>query len=207
MPEFCTCGAHLPPDAFFCHKCGKPQRDIVEPEPAPPPVYLAATQPPAAPPATTPPVNFQNRVAVRIAFIVAISATIMSLVIPLLNWAAAGFFAVFLYRRRTGILLNVGAGVQMGLITGVLMCGLFAIVFAAQQLPAALSGRLGGLIQEQLKNLPSQDPMMVQMMTNFIQSGPGLAAVLIASLFMMFVMIICLSIAGGALGAKMVGRN
>jgi len=206
MPEFCTCGAQLPPDAVFCHKCGKPQRDIVEPEPAPPPVYLAAA-PPAPPPPATPPVNFRNRVAVRIALMVAISATIMSLVIPLLNWAAAGFFAVFLYRRRTGILLNVGAGVQMGLMTGVLMCGLFAVVFTAQQLPAALSGRLGNLIQEQLKNLPSQDPMMVQMMTNFIHSGPGLAAVLVASLFMMFVMIICLSIAGGALGAKMVGRH
>jgi len=206
MPEFCTCGAQLPPDAVFCHKCGKPQRDLVEPEPAPPPVYLASTPPPP-PPVATLPVNFQNRVAVRIALIVAVSATILSLVIPLLNWAAAGFFAVFLYRRRTGTLLNVGAGVQMGLMTGVLMCGLFAIVFTAQQLPAALSGRLGGLIQEQLKNLPSQDPTMVRMMTNFIQSGPGLAAVLIASLFMMFVMIICLSIAGGALGAKMVGRN
>ena len=34
MPEFCSCGAQLPPDALFCHKCGKPQRDIVEPDPA-----------------------------------------------------------------------------------------------------------------------------------------------------------------------------
>ena len=25
--EFCTCGAQLPPDARFCHKCGKPQYD------------------------------------------------------------------------------------------------------------------------------------------------------------------------------------
>ena len=37
MSEFCTCGAELPPDALFCHKCGKPQREIsahVEEEPA-----------------------------------------------------------------------------------------------------------------------------------------------------------------------------
>ena len=26
VPEFCTCGARLPEDARFCHKCGKPQR-------------------------------------------------------------------------------------------------------------------------------------------------------------------------------------
>jgi hypothetical protein len=202
MPEFCTCGAQLPPDALFCHKCGKPQREISEPEvePAPPPLTAAPLPPPVSLP-----LNFQNRVAVRIAFIVAVSATIMSF-IPFLNWAAAGFFAVFLYRRRTGSFLNVGAGAQLGLMTGVLMCGFFAIVFTAQQLPAALNGRLGSLLQEQLKNLPSKDPL-VQQMTSFIQSGPGLAAVLVASLLMMFLMIICLSMAGGALGAKMVGRQ
>ena len=27
VPEYCTCGAQLPPDARFCHKCGKPQYD------------------------------------------------------------------------------------------------------------------------------------------------------------------------------------
>ena len=205
MPEFCTCGAQLPPDALFCHKCGKPQREIVDAEPAPPPPVTVAAPPLPPPPPAALPLNFQNRVAVRIAFIVAVSATVMSF-IPFLNWAAAGWVAVFLYRRRTGSFLNVGAGVQLGLMTGVLMCGLFAIVFTAQQLPAALNGRLGSLMQQQLKNLPSKDPLVQQMMS-FIQSGPGLAAVLVASLFMMFLMIICLSMAGGALGAKMGGRN
>jgi len=33
MSEFCSCGAQLPPDALFCHKCGKPQRELVAPEP------------------------------------------------------------------------------------------------------------------------------------------------------------------------------
>jgi len=28
MPDNCTCGAELPPDSLFCHKCGKPQREI-----------------------------------------------------------------------------------------------------------------------------------------------------------------------------------
>src|SRR5258708_21315931 len=45
MPDFCSCGAQLPEDARFCHKCGKPQREeiVVEPPPAPP----AAAAPPA----------------------------------------------------------------------------------------------------------------------------------------------------------------
>jgi len=206
MAEFCTCGAQLPEDALFCHKCGKPQRAIVEPEPAPPPIYApppAATQP--TPPPVLTSVNFQNRIAVRISLIVAVSATVMSF-LPFFNWAAAGFFAVFLYRRRTGSLLNVSAGVQLGLMTGVLMCGLFAVLFAAQQLPNAFNGQLGRVLQDQMKNLPSQDPLVQQMM-NFIQTGPGLATLLLVSLLMMFLMIICLSMAGGALGAKMVGRD
>src|SRR5689334_2027095 len=36
MADFCTCGAQLPEDARFCHRCGKPQRNetfAVEPTP------------------------------------------------------------------------------------------------------------------------------------------------------------------------------
>jgi predicted amidophosphoribosyltransferase len=58
MPEFCTCGAELPPDARFCHRCGKPQREEIEPEtvaPIPPgtPAVVAAvtTSPEATAPA------------------------------------------------------------------------------------------------------------------------------------------------------------
>ena len=204
MPEFCSCGAQLPPDALFCHKCGKPQRELVIPEtfapilpPAPPPV---SQQRPAAAP-----VNFHNGVALRITILVAAGATLLSF-LPFLNWLAAGFFAVFLYRRKTGTLLNVGAGVRMGWITGLLMFALSAIVFTAQQVPAALSGHLDSRLQEQLKNLASQDPLSQQMM-QFFQTGPGIAALLTFSLLALFLFTTGLSMAGGALGAKMVGRD
>src|SRR5260370_36269576 len=110
MPEFCSCGAQLPPDALFCHKCGKPQRELVVPETvapvAPPP--LPQVQPRPVPP----PVNFHNGVALRIAILVAAMATLLSLFLPFLTWLAGGFFASFLYRRKTGP-LNVGAGVRL----------------------------------------------------------------------------------------------
>jgi len=200
MPEFCTCGSQLAPDALFCHKCGKPQREIVVPETqAPPP-------PPPAPPKTESiPLNFHNTIALRIALLVAVSATLLSF-LPFLNWIAAGFFAVFFYRRKTGSLLDVGAGVRMGWITGLLMFGLSAVVFAAQQVPAALSGHLGAAFEAQLKTLPSQDPM-VQQMSRFLQSGPGIFAVLLLTLVALFLFITGFSMAGGALGAKMVGRD
>jgi hypothetical protein len=204
MPEFCTCGAQLPPDALFCHKCGKPQRELVIPETvAPPPA--AAPQVQAQPRPEPLPVNFHNSVALRIAILVAATATLLSF-LPFLNWLAAGFFAVFFYRRKTGSLLNVGAGVRMGWITGILMFGLSAIVFTAQQLPAALSGRLDARLLEQLKNVASQDPLSQQML-QFFQTGPGIFLLLLFSLAALFLFTTGLSMAGGALGAKMVGRD
>src|SRR5258708_3276074 len=128
MPDFCTCGAQLVPDSLFCHKCGKPQRDLVEPEPQAPPPRVSALPPP--PPTAAPLPTFRNPVAMRIALMIAVFATFLSF-LPYLNWLAAGYFAAFFYRRRTGFRLNVVAGVRMGWITGVLMFGITATLFTA----------------------------------------------------------------------------
>lgn len=206
MPDFCTCGAELPPDALFCHKCGKPQREIAVPEvqdaPAP---EVVPPHPIAAAPAVTA-LNFRNPIAVRIALLVSVIATLLSF-LPFLNWTAAGFFAVFFYKRKTGSLLNVGAGVRMGWITGLLMFSLWSVIFIVQQVPAALSGKLSNMLLDQMQRMPAQDPMVRQMMTNLFQSGPGLAAVLVLLLGAFFCFITGLSMAGGALGAKIVGRD
>ena len=200
MAEYCTCGAKLPEDAVFCHKCGKPQRDIISPE-IEQNTYIA---PPAAevppPPRPQPmPLNFRNPVAVRIALVAAVCATIPGLVLPLLGWLAGGFFAVYLYCRRTGFHLDVLAGVKIGWITGLILYGFTSVVFTAQQLPDALAGHLGKSIVDQLKSSPFQD----QALTNLFQSEPGAAIVLF--LGVMFVFVTCFSMAGGALGAKLVG--
>jgi hypothetical protein len=86
------------------------------------------------------------------------------------------------------------------------MFGLSAIVFTAQQLPAALSGRLDARLLEQLKNVASQDPLSQQML-QFFQTGPGIFLLLLFSLAALFLFTTGLSMAGGALGAKMVGRD
>jgi len=206
MPDYCSCGAELPPDALFCHKCGKPQRDIpvVEPEiqvvEPPPPLR------PAAPSAQPLPVNFHNPLAVRIAFIVSLVTALLSW-LPFLNivlWAGAGFFAVFLYRRRTGYLLTVRAGMQMGWLTGVMSYAITVVIFGATILPTAMSGGVGAMFQAQFKN--ATDPSVQQALKMF-ESGPGLAFLLVVTLVMLFVFICALSMVGGALGAKMVGQD
>ena len=201
MPESCSCGAQLPPDAVFCHKCGKPQRDVA-PETPPEEPRGPETVPPPAP---IPPqlylapvgqtLSFRNPVAVRIALLVGVVATVLGF-IPLLNWLGAGFFAVYFYRRKTGSLLNVGAGARMGWITGVLMFPMTAAILLAEV--------FSGVMQQQMiKNWPGLDPAAARQFAELLTSGSGIVLLLAFS----FVMITCLSIAGGALGAKVVGRG
>jgi hypothetical protein len=219
MADICTCGAQLPPDSLFCNKCGKPQREIATPE-IERNVFAGATTatdaaaqplPPVEPrpaPITAPlPLNFRNPIAVRIALMAAVGATLLNFLVPILNWPAAGFFAVFLYCRKTGTRLDVSAGVKIGWITGLLTYGFAAIVFAATLIPDALSGKLGTTMLEQMKNFSAQDPNMVAQMTHLIQTTQGMVMLVLFALAFLFVFVTCLSMAGGALGAKMVGRS
>jgi hypothetical protein len=199
MPEICSCGAQLAPDALFCHKCGKPQRELLAPEPE-----VQAERPRFLPPREVLrealPLNFRNSAAVRIALVVAAASTLVFFFLPFLNWVFGGFFAVFFYRRRTGSLLNLGAGMRMGWITGVLAFALYIVPFALQ-LP-----RMSGLVQERLRGM-SADPAIIEQMMGFFQSGTGMAMVVAFTLAAMFLIITFLSMAGGALGAKVVGRQ
>jgi hypothetical protein len=210
MPEFCTCGAQLPPDSLFCNKCGKPQRDIpepgvdpyAEPESVAEVVFVVEPEPIAPQPL---PLNFHNPVAVRVAGTVALVATLLSW-IPALNlilWLAAGFFAVIFYRRRTGDPLNVRAGVRLGWITGVMMFVITTVIFTMTVVPMAANGGIADLFRQQFKNVT--DPN-VQEALRLLQSSQGIIAILLMMLVMLFIFITFLSMAGGALGAKFAGR-
>jgi hypothetical protein len=215
MADICTCGAQLPPDSLFCNKCGKPQREIETPEIERNVYGATAAAPFIAPPAPVEPrpvpvplpLNFRNPIAVRTALMAAVGATLLNFLVPILNWPAAGFFAVFLYCRKTGTRLDVSAGVRIGWITGLLTYGFAAIVFAATLIPEALSGKLGSTMLEQMKNFSSQDPTMVAQMTHLIQTTQGMIALILFAMAFLFVFVTCLSMAGGALGAKLVGRS
>jgi len=196
----------LPPDALFCHKCGKPQRDLVAPEiqvnafsTATPQVVAEA---PPSPPKPQPlPLNFHNPIAVRIAVVAAVGATLLLVLLPL-NWMGAGFLAVYLYCRKTGFRMDVASGVKIGWITGLIAYCFYAIVVTARLLPDALSGNLGKALLEQMKN-SLQDPARIQEAAKIVADNPG--AVIFLLLVMLFVLVTCLSMAGGALGAKLVG--
>src|SRR5712671_1156966 len=104
VPDVCTCGAKLPPDARFCHKCGKPQRDepvIVEEAESPPPLPFSELPAPPAPAR----ISFHNLLAVRVALMAgALGLCLFVLlgqlpglqVIAILSPIASGAFAVHL---------------------------------------------------------------------------------------------------------------
>jgi len=205
MPEFCTCGAQLPPDALFCHKCGKPQRDI--PAVERPPETAPTFAPPPAPAQFAPPrpryampVGFRNPIALRTALFVGVAGGLINDILPLVAWLAAGFFTVFFYRRKTHDRLNVAAGMRLGWLTGLIMFTMWAVVFAAM----GMSGTLATQFEERMRSTPifGNDPAYLQMVRS-MTSGPGL----LLPLAFGFVVIICLSMAGGALGAKSVGGD
>src|SRR5438093_11633008 len=80
VPEFCTCGAELPEDARFCHRCGKPQREeivVEQPLPPPPPIPAIPTQVWTGVP------SFHHPVAVLVCLFVVSIASFLVLSLPL----------------------------------------------------------------------------------------------------------------------------
>jgi hypothetical protein len=206
MPEYCSCGAQLPPDAVFCHKCGKPQRDIAAAEPAPPPpVYVppAYGVPAPQPAVQAMPVGFRNPIAFRTALLVGLVGGVASALVGVLGPGGAGFFAVLFYRRATRGRVNVAQGIRMGWITGVIMFTMWGLVILVIGLNGVSASQLEQVSKEMA--LQPNDPRMT-MLTNFftvLATPSGLLACLVLT----FVVIVCLSVAGGALAAKAVGGD
>jgi hypothetical protein len=86
----------------------------------------------------------------------------------------------------------------MGWMTGLIMFGIMALILTAGILVMRAAG---GAVPAELR--ASFDPRIIEAMNKLIQSGSAVFGVLVE----MFVLTTLLSMAGGALGAKMVGRG
>jgi hypothetical protein len=202
VEQRCTCGAALPDDARFCHKCGKPQyeEDIAR---------LTGEAPVAAAPVTpattpTPRISFSNSRAVVVSLAVAAVSLLglcaAAFIAPLL-WpivlCGAGFAAVMLYKGHSPEPLSPAAGARLGWMTGLWLFLVFAISAALTSIYlTSPNGR------EALKALPNI-PELAKMLDNphqFLMS-------VLASIIPTFFMVTLLPGLGGMLGAKLVTRG
>lgn len=206
MPEICTCGAQLPPDARFCHKCGKPQRDEAVAEMAALDATLLAVP---APVGVAPlPLSFRNPIALR-AGLLAAALLCLIMLIPgvvygsVLWWLGAGFFSVWIYKRRTGQRLTVRGGARMGWITGVLSCALVTLLFVVLMVAIQRVGLTA--LKDGLRDLAVQQSKVDEAVKAFkvLQNPVEVLRALVPIFFLMT--LTCT--AGGALGAKILGKD
>ena len=208
MPDVCTCGAQLPPDARFCHKCGKPQRD--EPLIPKDDVHEEAVSAPPPPPLPAPPppqISFQNRLAVRSALLAGLFALLATALLgqvaqPLAFVAVigAGFFAVYRYEKWTGQRLSVMAGARLGWLCGIFLFVAMMVILAVMAVILSDPEMLATLRQQ----MQSSSTSIAQFdeMIKALRTPSGI----VAALFSSFAMFTILPACGGALGAKLLGR-
>jgi hypothetical protein len=148
-----------------------------------------------------PAIGFNNSIAVRLCFVVASVAAILDAT-PILNlffliWSAtAGFVAVVLYRRATGITLTIAEGARLGWITGVLNSLVITVVATIYMLSD--STQMFTTLREQARIQNPNDPSVLAM----IDSPYFLAVTIVLGLFVIFFFLTAATVAGGALGAR-----
>lgn len=212
---YCTCGARLPEDARFCHKCGRPlfEETVVEeeqpPVPLPPPVVQA---PPL------PDIGFRNAVAVRTGFFVAslalagnmlaaLSGSVaLYLLAALVFTPASGFFAVWLYSKRTGRPLSVRSGAKLGFITGV-----FGFVFSTvlSTLSTISVASRTGIAEQYRQQLDRQGlpPEAIEQVNRMLESPSTIALIMLLGMAVTFLFGTVTASVGGAIGAKVLEKD
>ena len=200
-PQRCTCGAVLPDDARFCHKCGKPQYEediarlaVLEAPPTSSPVRAPIPAPPASG------ISFRNSRAVLISLVVAALTFFASLLATML-WAplfpivlcGAGFVAARLYRSDATEALTAGGGARLGWMTGLWLFLIVALLFTVAAV--YLSTPQGW---EQAKAFWAQFPEM----SKGLGDQHDVLATLLTRLPFLFFLLTLLPGLGGMLGAK-----
>lgn len=211
MEGYCTCGAKLADDSLFCHRCGRALRDYLPVEDEPEPEPEAAPAPVAveiAPPAEAV-VSFQSRTAVRCGVIAAalsfllmfpavmVGGNGLQLVVTFLG----GFYAVFLYRRRTGVEVSVLSGARVGWITGIFLFTLFTVLTTLGMAMLATSSEVMQAYEAQVKSMGASGEAAKQMI-EVMRNPSGFAMFLVGLLLYLFMISTLLCSLGGALGAR-----
>lgn len=173
---------------------------------------VAAVEIPPEPPSS---VSMRNPVAVRTAFIAGACCAIL-IIVPMpamlqLLWQiillfGGGFFAVYLFNRRTQAQTTPRAGAALGWMAG-LFCFLIMLVMFTISVVAMASGD-GGLqasFREMLAQRGSTE--VAQQFNEWLESPSGVGTLLFLMLMTSFFMLTLLPALGGMLAAKVLEKD
>jgi hypothetical protein len=171
------------------------------------------------PEGTTPPPQGRHRATginwahgIRAATLAGAASALM-LVTPVGNFGlgmlAGGFLAVVLYKRSTpGAELRPSRGAILGLVSGSIgsfLCGIvLALRAAIQHTGAALRAEMIRAIEQAAAR--TTDPQ-TQAAANWLKSPPGIALMLVLTVFFTFILFLVLSATGGAIAAVILRRR
>ncbi len=136
------------------------------------------------------PVSFRNMEVVKTALMAAVLATFL-LFLPYVNWFAAGYFAVFFYRRKTHQPVDIIAGVRIGWLTGLMNFAIVSIILVCWILMLRTPEAMDVARMMAQKNAQFKELLAI------VQNGPQLFGVIVT----LFVFATFLSMSGGLLGA------
>ena len=125
----------------------------------------------------------------------------------------AGAAAVVLYQRRVpATLITPGMGMKLGALAGVFAFVINAVVTTLSFVAFRSSSDFRRAMQEQMEKqmASSPDPKaqeMLQHMVEWMNTPQGAATLMVLLLFVLAVMFLLFTAAGGALGASMFGRR
>jgi hypothetical protein len=209
------------PDALFCHRCGRPLRPLLkeeepaeeeqpaEPEPvasAPDRVLLNVSGAPEAVP-----VEMRNRIAVRSALVAAALSQLLLNLLPVLSFIpvlggslvllgffalilGGGWYASFLFQRRSGEPASLRSGARLGWICGIFSFVICTIFFSLSALALVNSSSALEANRKNAAALGLPADVMDQMMS--VIRNPF---ALVLLLFFLFFLLTAMSSLGGLL--------
>jgi len=210
----CTCGATLPDDARFCHRCGKPQyeEDILRLHQQESPVAPVSAPTPSGPPDAR--ISFHNRRAVGVSVAVGLlaifgffllsavaPATVEVLVLPL--FCFAGFAAALLYSNQTGERMTPQSGARIGFMTA--LWAFLVIMILATFVVIAISN---DEVRRQFISLASsRGASGAEQAINMFQNPRQFTRQVMGGLLVMFCLLTFPSMLGGMLGVRFRSRH
>jgi hypothetical protein len=114
---------------------------------------------------------------------------------------AGGFFAVYLYHRRTGQNMSVMAGARLGWISGIVVFVILSMMLTVMVLMLSQPDFLQSM-RDQMTKMSSVSQEEVSKYIDLLRTPSGLAMILLET----FLSYTLLTAIGGAVGAKFLNR-